>query len=230
MSFIVAIDGPAGRGKGTITEIVSKKLGLVNIGSGSAYRCVALETIRRGIKVEEKEKIINMLNEINIEFKLENGKDVIYLRGEDVTTRIREKDVAKIVSQISSIKEVRFKLNDIFRAYANNKEVVMEGRDIGTYVFPNADVKIYLDATPEERAKRRYKQNQELGIEMSYEEILKNIKLRDKNDMEKEIGALKQAEDAIYIDSSNMEIEEVSKKIEDVIKQKKRRKENEKNN
>ena len=177
MSFIVAIDGPAGSGKGTVTEIISKKLGLVNIGSGSAYRCVALETINKGIKVEETEKIINMLNEINIEFKLEKGKDIVYLNGENVTTRIREKDVASIVSQVSAIKEVRFKLNDIFRKSAEGKNVVMEGRDIGTYVFPNADVKIYLDATPEERAKRRYKQNQELGIEMSYDEIEKNTSL-----------------------------------------------------
>ena len=220
MSFIVAIDGPAGSGKGTVTEIISKKLGLVNIGSGSAYRCVALETINKGIKVEETEKIINMLNEINIEFKLEKGKDIVYLNGENVTTRIREKDVASIVSQVSAIKEVRFKLNEIFRSCAENKEVVMEGRDIGTYVFPNADVKIYLDATPEERAKRRYKQNQELGIEMSYEEILENIKVRDKNDMEKEIGALKQAKDAIYIDSSNMTIEEVVNGITKIIEEK----------
>ena len=220
MAFIVAIDGPAGSGKGTVTEIISKKLGLVNIGSGSAYRCVALETINKGIKVEETEKTINMLNEINIEFKLEKGKDIVYLNGENVTTRIREKDVASIVSQVSAIKEVRFKLNDIFRKSAEGKNVVMEGRDIGTYVFPNADVKIYLDATPEERAKRRYKQNQELGIEMSYEEILENIKVRDKNDMEKEIGALKQAEDAIYIDSSNMTIEEVVNGITKIIEEK----------
>ena len=220
MAFIVAIDGPAGSGKGTVTEIISKKLGLVNIGSGSAYRCVALETINKGIKVEETEKIINMLNEINIEFKLERGKDIVYLNGENVTTRIREKDVASIVSQVSAIKEVRFKLNEIFRKSAEGKNVVMEGRDIGTYVFPNANVKIYLDATPEERAKRRYKQNQELGIEMSYEEILENIKVRDKNDMEKEIGALKQAEDAIYIDSSNMTIEEVVNGITKIIEEK----------
>lgn len=220
MSFVVAIDGPAGSGKGTVTEKLSKKLGLVNIGSGSAYRCVALETINRGIELEETKKIIEILDEINIEFRLESGKDTIYLNGKDVTSRIREKDVAKIVSQVSAIKEVRFKLNDIFRNAANGKRVIMEGRDIGTYVFPNADVKIYLDATPEERANRRYKQNQELGIEMDYEEILENIKTRDKIDMEKEIGALKQADDAIYIDSSNMEIEEVCEKIEMVIREK----------
>lgn len=221
MSFIVAIDGPAGSGKGTVTEIVSKKLGLINIGSGAAYRCVALETIKRGIKLEETQKIIDILDEINIEFKIEDEKDVIYLNGENVNDRIREKDVAKIVSQVSSIKEVRFKLNDIFRKCAENTDVIMEGRDIGTYVFPIANVKIYLDATAEERAKRRYKQNQEAGIEMSYEEILENIKIRDKNDMEKEIGALKKAEDAIYIDSSNMTIEEVANQIIDIINKKK---------
>ena len=205
MAYIVAIDGPAGSGKGTVTELVAKKLGLVNIGSGSAYRCVALETINK---------------EIEIEFKMENSKDIVYLNGKDVTSRIREKDVAKIVSFVSSIKEVRFKLNEIFKKCAKSKNVIMEGRDIGTYVFPNAEVKIYLDATPEERAKRRYKQNQILGIDMPYEEILENIKIRDKNDMEKEIGALKKAEDAIYIDSTNMTIEEVVNKVIETIKEK----------
>lgn len=221
MSFIVAIDGPAGSGKGTVTEIISKKLGLVNIGSGSAYRCVALETIKRNIKLEEKQKIIDLLEEIEIEFKIENGKDVIYLNGENVTEKLREKEVAKIVSQISSIKEVRFALNEIFRKCAENKNVIMEGRDIGTYVFPNAEVKIYLDASLGERVRRRCKQNEELGIEMPYEEVYENMKMRDKNDMEKEIGALKQAEDAIYIDSSNLSIEEVANKIIELIKYKK---------
>ena len=220
MSFIVAIDGPAGSGKGTITELVAKKLGLVNIGSGSAYRCVALETINRKIELEEKEKIINLLDDIEIEFETDNSKDIVYLNGKDVTTRIREKDVAKIVSFVSSIKEVRFKLNEIFRKCADGKKVIMEGRDIGTYVFPNADVKIYLDATQEERANRRYKQNQILGIDMPYEEILENIKTRDKNDMEKEIGALKKADDAVYIDSTNMNIEEVTNKVLEIINEK----------
>ena len=220
MSFIVAIDGPAGSGKGTVTELVAKKLGLVNIGSGSAYRCVDLETINRKIELEEKEKIINLLDDIEIEFETDNSKDIVYLNGKDVTTRIREKDVAKIVSFVSSIKEVRFKLNEIFRKCADGKKVIMEGRDIGTYVFPNADVKIYLDATPEERANRRYKQNQILGIDMPYEEILENIKTRDKNDMEKEIGALKKADDAVYIDSTNMNIEEVTNKVLEIINEK----------
>ena len=220
MSFIVAIDGPAGSGKGTITELVSKKLGLVNIGTGSAYRCVALEAINRGVKVEEKQKIIDILDDIDIEFGLENGEDIVYLNKQDVSKMLRGKEVSKIVSPISAIKEVRIKLNEIFRKCAEGKNVIMEGTDIGTCVFPNADVKIYLDATQEERANRRYKQNQELGVEMSYEEILENIKARDKNDMEREIGALKKADDAVYIDSSNMKIEEVVDKILEVINEK----------
>ena len=220
MSFIVAIDGPAGAGKGTITEEVSKRLGLINIGSGSAYRAVALQTIKENIPIEEKEKIVGLLDHIEIKFEIEKNKDIVYLNGENVTDRIRQKDVSNIVSQVSSIKEVRFKLNDIFRKCAENKNVIMEGRDIGSYVFPNADVKIYLDATAEERAKRRYRQNQEKGIEMTYEEILENIKMRDKNDKEKEIGALVQAEDAVYIDSTGMSIEEETQKVIEVIEAK----------
>ena len=220
MSFIVAIDGPAGSGKGTITEIVSKKLGLTNIGSGAAYRSVALAAIQNNIPVTDTKRIIGLLDKIKIEFRKVNDKDLIYLNGEDVTTRVREKDVATTVSIVSSIKEVRFKLNDIFKAQAESQDVIMEGRDIGTYVFPNADVKIFLDASLEERIKRRIKQNEELGIEMSYEEIEKNMKQRDLEDKTREIGALKKAEDAIYIDSSNMTIEEVADEIIDIINKK----------
>lgn len=222
MSFIVAIDGPAGSGKGTIAEILSKKLDLINIDSGSAYRAVALETINKNIDISETQKIIDLLDDIDIKFKIsEDKKDIVYLNGEDVSKRIRDKDVTKIVSQVSSIKEVRFKLNDIFRKCAENKDVIMEGRDIGTYLFPNANVKIYLDATPEERANRRFKQNQEAGIDMDYKEILENIKMRDENDKNKEIGALKMADDSIYIDSSNMSIDEVVNEIISAIKKKK---------
>ena len=193
MSFIVAIDGPAGSGKGTITEIVSKKLGLTNIGSGAAYRSVALAAIQNNIPVTDTKGIIGLLDKIKIEFRKVNDKDLIYLNGEDVTTRVREKDVATTVSTVSSIKEVRFKLNDIFRAQAKSQDVIMEGRDIGTYVFPHADVKIFLDASLEERVRRRIKQNEELGIEMSYDEIEKNMKQRDLDDKTREIGALKKA-------------------------------------
>ena len=220
MSFIVAVDGPAGSGKGTITELVGEELGLINIDTGATYRCVALETLKRGIKLEETDKIVALLDEIEIEFiNTKDGKKV-FLNGEDVTEKIRSKEVSVIVSPVASINEVRYKMVDLQRRMAEGKNVIMEGRDIGTYVFPNANVKIYLDATAEERANRRYKQNQEKGIEMSYEEILENIKKRDKGDKERQMGALKQAEDAIYVDSTNLSIEQVKDKIVEIIKEK----------
>lgn len=222
MSFIVAIDGPAGTGKGTITELISKEIGLVNIDTGATYRCVALYTIRNNVKLEERDKIISLLDYIKIDIENKKGNQIIYLNGEDVTKEIRTKEVTKIVSQVSSIKEVRFKMVEVQRKLAQGKDVIMEGRDITTYVFPNANVKIYLDADEEERAKRRYKENLEKGIDMSYEEVLENIKIRDKNDKEKEIGALKIAEDAAYIDTTNMTIEQVKQIVLEIIKMEKR--------
>lgn len=220
MSFIVAMDGPAGTGKGTITSLISKEMGLVNIDTGATYRCVALYAIKNNIKLEEKEKIIESLPNIHIDMKNEQGIQKVYLNNEDVTSEIRSKEVTKIVSQVSSIVEVRLAMVEVQRNLAEGKDVIMEGRDITTYVFPNADVKIYLDANEEERAKRRYKEMQEKGIEMTYDEVLKNIQIRDKNDKEKEIGALKIAEDAIYIDTTNLGIEEVKEKVKNIITEK----------
>ena len=219
MSFIVAIDGPAGTGKGTITGLISKEMGLVNIDTGATYRCVALYAIRNNIKLEETQKIIASLENIQIDMKNENGEQKVFLNGEDVSKEIRSKEVTLIVSQISSIKEVRYKMVDIQRNLAKGKNVIMEGRDITTVVFPNADVKIYMDAKESERAKRRYKEFKEKGIDMSYEEVLKNIQVRDKNDREKEVGALKIAEDAIYLDTTDLGIEEVKEKVKNIIKQ-----------
>lgn len=220
MSFVVAIDGPAGTGKGTVTERLSKKLNLINIDTGATYRCVTLAMIKQNVKLEEIEKIKEILDKIQIELKNENGKQTVLLNGENVTEAIRGKEVTKQVSQVSSIKEVRLAMAGLQRKMADGKSVVMEGRDIGTYVFPSADVKIYLDADVEERAKRRYKQNQEKGIDMSYEEILENIKKRDENDKNKEIGALKIADDATVIDTTKMSINKVVKEIEKIIKKK----------
>lgn len=220
MSFIVAIDGPAGTGKGTITKILSKEMGLVNIDTGATYRCVALYAIKNNIKLEEKDKIISSLLNIHIDMKNENGEQTVFLNGENVTKQIRTKEVTKIVSQVSSIKEVRYAMVDVQRKLAQGKDVIMEGRDITTYVFPNANVKIYLDAEEQERAKRRYKEMQESKIEMTYEEVLKNIQIRDKNDKEKEIGALKIAEDAIYVDTTNLNIEQVKEKVKQIIEEK----------
>lgn len=219
MSFIVAIDGPAGAGKGTITKLVGEKLGLVNIDTGATFRCVALNMLQEHIDIQEEEKIEKMLNNINIEMHTD-GK--IFLNGEDVTHRIRENDVNGLVSPVSTLPVVRNKLLEVQRNIAKGKNVIMEGRDIGTVVFPNADVKIYLDAAAEERARRRVLQNQEKGIESSYEEVLKGIKDRDKRDSTREIAPLKKAEDAIYVDSTNLSIEQVVNQIVKIIENNKK--------
>ena len=220
MGFIVGIDGPAGSGKGTVTKRIANKLGLTNIDTGSTYRCVALEVLNRGIKLDDVQSIIKVAEEININIKTNPNGDRVFLNGEDVTDKIRSKEVTKIVSPISSIKEVRFKMVELQRKLAEGKNVIMEGRDICTYVFPNADIKIYLDASIEERAKRRFLENQEKGIDMTYEEIYENIKNRDENDKNKEIGALKIAEDSVIIDTTRLTIEQVVDKIIDIIKNK----------
>ena len=173
--------------------------------------------IKENVGIDEEEKIKALLEKINIEM-YPDGE--IFLNGEDVTKRIRENDVNNFVSPVSTIKVVRDKLLEIQRKIAEGKNVIMEGRDIGTTVFPNADVKIYLDATPEERARRRVLQNKEKGIETSYEEVLENIKDRDYRDSSREIAPLRKAEDAIYIDSSDMTIEEVVNKVIDIINEK----------
>ena len=151
MAFIVAIDGPAGSGKGTITNLVGKKLDLLNIDTGAMYRCMSLYMIQNNIGLDEIEKIKKALTEVKIELTKENGVDKFYLNGEDVSEKIREKPVNDIVSQVSHIMEVRKAMVKLQREMGENLNIIMEGRDIGTNVFPNADVKIYLDATPEER-------------------------------------------------------------------------------
>ena len=221
MSFIVAIDGPAGTGKGTVTNILSRKFKLVNIDTGATYRCVTLDMINKGVKLEELDKINEILENIQIELKRENNKQVVLLNGEDVTEKIRSKEVSQLVSQVSSIKEVRLSMVKLQRKMAEGKNVIMEGRDIGTYVFPGADVKIYLDADVEERAKRRKRKNKEKRIKMTYAEILENIKKRDENDRSKKIGALKVAKDAEVVDSTQMSINQVVREISTIIKNKK---------
>lgn len=210
--MIVAVDGPAGAGKGTITKQVGERLKLLNIDTGAMFRCVTLNLLQEGISLENQERIKELLKVMNIELK-ESGE--VFLNGEEVTQKIREDEVTGFVSPVSVIPMVREKLLELQRNMAEGKDVIMEGRDIGTTVFPNADVKIYLDATPEERAKRRMQQNQEKGISTTYEEVLKNIMDRDQRDSTREIAPLRKAEDAISIDSTNKTIEEV---VEEVIK------------
>ena len=217
MSFIVAIDGPAGSGKGTVTKKVAKEMGLTNIDTGATYRCVALAIIENNVLLEEKNKIIEIAKNIKIEF---DGNQNVFLNGKNVTKKIRSKEVSDIVSQVSSIKDVRLIMVDLQRKLAQNIDVIMEGRDIATYVFPNANVKIYLDASLEERAKRRYQEMKEKNLKITYDEVLENIKMRDENDKNKEIGSLKIAEDATVIDTTNLSIQEVADKIKQIINKK----------
>lgn len=222
MSFVVAVDGPAGSGKGTITKRIEKEMGLINLDTGATYRCVALEVLRHGYDVCEEEKITKLLDHMEILIENEGEKDKVFLNGEDVTKKIREMPVTKIVSQVSSIIPVREKLVILQRKLAKGKDVIVEGRDIGTVVFPNADLKIYLDASEEVRAQRRYKENLEKGINTTYEDVLNNVRERDENDKNKKVGALKKAEDAVVIDTSNLNIDEVVNRIMLLIMNKKK--------
>lgn len=218
MSFIVAIDGPAGTGKGTITKLISQELGLVNIDTGAMYRCITLKAIRKGINsLEKSEELIQIAKDSNIYIENHNGNQQTFLDGENVTTEIRSKEVSDFVSQLSSIPEIREIVVNLARQIADGKDVIMEGRDITTVVFPKAQVKIYLDADVEERAKRRFKENQEKGILGDYEQVLENVKMRDYNDMHKKVGALKIAEGAIVVDTTKMTIGEVKEKVKEVI-------------
>ena len=261
MGFIVAIDGPSGAGKGTITSKIAEKFNLIYIDTGATYRCVTLELLQKNIQLNDIEGIKKVLNEIKIEFeniplkvakKIEknnksiskvklNQKDVnnnenpslsrnintnnntfsrnrVYLNGKDVTERIRQKDVNENVSKVSHILEVRMAMVNLQRIMAEGKDAILEGRDIATNVFPNANVKIYLDASVEERVRRRIAQNKEKHIEMSEEEVKKNIETRDYNDKTSKIGPLVRADDAIYIDSSDLTINQVVNKISKIVK------------
>lgn len=220
MSFVVAVDGPAGSGKGTITKRIEKEMGLINLDTGATYRCVALEVLRKGYGLDEEEKIADLIDKMKIEIENEGEVDKVFLNGEDVSKKIREMEVTQIVSNVSAIIKVREKLVNLQRKLAEGKDVIVEGRDIGTVVFPNANLKIYLDANEEVRAQRRFKENQKQNIESNFEEVLKNIRKRDELDKTKKVGALKKATDAIVIDTSYLSIDEVVEKIKVLIKEK----------
>ncbi len=223
MGFIVAVDGTAGSGKGTITKIVAQRLNLVSIDTGAMYRCVALECINQNIEYTEIEKIKKVLEHINIELKKENDQQLVFLNGKDVTRNIRTTEVDNQVAKFAAIKEVREKITPMQRQMGKNSDIIMEGRDIGTVVFPNADVKVFLDCSVEERAMRRYKQNLEKGITSTYEEVLAGIKERHRLETEREIAPLTKAPDAVYIDSTAMTIEQEAEAVINVIKEKQKR-------
>ena len=221
MGFIVAIDGPAGSGKGTITKLIAEKRNLVSIDTGAMYRCVTLDCLNKGIEPNNIEGIKSVLENINIELTKVNGEQKVLLNGKDVSREIRETKVDDVVAKYAAIKQVRDKVTPVQRKMGETQNIIMEGRDIGTVVFPNADVKIFLDCSVEERAKRRYKQDIEKGIETTYEEVLKSIKERHKLETERDIAPFIKADDAIVVDSTNMSIDEVVETILKIIDEKK---------
>lgn len=210
---VVAIDGPAGSGKGTVCKMVSKLENLVYIDTGAMYRCIAYLILKDNIDITDEDKIVELAKSADIKFVGEK----VMLNGMDVTKDIRTMEVTKIVSPVSSIVPLREVLVDMQRKMAESLDVIMEGRDITTVVLPNANYKFYLDASVDERANRRFKENKEKGMSVNYEEILENIKARDYNDMNKPVGALKRTDEQVYIDSTNMSIDEVVEKIRSVI-------------
>lgn len=210
---VVAIDGPAGSGKGTVCKMLADLENLVYIDTGAMYRCIAYLTLKDNIDITDEDKIVELAKNADIQFV----GDKVMLNGTDVTKEIRTMEVTKIVSPVSSIIPLREVLVDMQRKMSESLDVIMEGRDITTVVLPNANYKFYLDASVEERANRRYKENVQKGMSVSYEEILENIKARDYNDMNKPVGALMHTDEQIYIDSTNMTIDEVVSKIRDVI-------------
>ena len=216
--FNVAIDGPAGAGKSTIAKMVAKNMGLVYVDTGSMYRAMALACLRDGIKADEHEKVVNRIKDINISLEYENGVQQVILDRENVNQYIRTEEVGNMTSAIATYGEVREKLVALQRELGQKKEVIMDGRDIGTCVLKDAEVKIYLTATSATRANRRYLELKEKGQEADLAQIEKDIIDRDYRDMHREISPLKQAEDAILVDSSDMSIEQVVEHISSIIK------------
>lgn len=209
MGYNVAIDGPAGAGKSTIAKLVAKEKGYVYVDTGAMYRGLAIHFLENGIEAEEKEKIAEACKDADVTIRYEDGQQQVYLNGKNITAKLREEAVGNMASKSSAIPEVRAKLLELQRELARKEDAIMDGRDIGTCVLPDADVKVFLTASVETRAKRRYDELVEKGVACDLEEIARDIAERDERDSTREIAPLKQAEDAVLVDSSHMTIEEV---------------------
>lgn len=214
MGYNIAIDGPAGAGKSTIARLLAKRKGYVYVDTGAMYRALALYFLEQDIRPEDREAVVDACRKAEVAISYEDGVQQIYLNGRNVTGQIREEAVGNMASVTSAIPEVRARLLDLQRQLAKEQDVVMDGRDIGTYVLPEAQVKVYLTASVKTRADRRYRELTEKGVSCDYEEIARDIKERDERDMNREVAPLRQAEDAVLVDSSDMTIEEVVEKIE----------------
>lgn len=208
-NFNIAVDGPAGAGKSTIAKSVAKKLGFIYVDTGAMYRALALHFLRLGIDASAEDKIAEACKDVDVTIRYQDGVQQVILNGEDVSGLIRTEEVGNMASATSIYRPVREKLLDLQRNLAASSDVIMDGRDIGTCVLPNADAKIYLTASSHVRAQRRYKELAEKGVVCNLEEIEQDIIERDQRDMNREIAPLMQAPDAILVDGSDMSIDQV---------------------
>lgn len=219
MGFNIAIDGPAGAGKSTIAKRAAKELAFIYVDTGAMYRCIALGLLRMGTNVADEKALEAALAQIEVGIGYENGEQQVYLNGENVSGLIRTEEVSAMASTSSARPQVRAKLTDLQRELAKRENVLMDGRDIGTSILPNAQLKIYLTASVETRAKRRYLEQKERGETCSLEKIMRDIEERDFRDMTRKASPLKQAEDAVLVDSSDMTIDEVVNQIVSVARE-----------
>ena len=213
MGYNVAIDGPAGAGKSTIAKLVAKEKGYIYVDTGAMYRALAIHFLKTGIAPENTEKVIEACRDADVSIRYEDGAQQVYLNGENVTGMLRTEEVGNMASKTSAVPQVREKLLELQRTLAKENDVIMDGRDIGTNILPDADVKIYLTASVETRAKRRYDELKEKGEDCDLDHIAQDIKERDERDMSRETAPLKKADDAILVDSSHMSIPEVVSEI-----------------
>lgn len=219
MKYIsVAVDGPAGAGKSSVSKAVAKSLGYTYIDTGAMYRAVALFAIENGIDTKnETQKLIDRLDEIDIVIKYTEDGQHVELNGTDVSELIRREDVSVGASNVASVGEVRKKLVELQRKMARQDNVIMDGRDICSYVLPNADVKIFLTASAHSRAERRYKELCEKGVECDFETIKKDMEYRDKNDSQRAVAPLRKAEDAVLVDTTELDFDETVERIKGLI-------------
>lgn len=216
----VAIDGPASSGKSTISKFIAKETGFLYLDTGAMYRATTLAFLRNNISVDDASAIDELLENLVISFKNTEDGQLVFLNGEDVTREIRDLEVTRNVSEVSAIKALRVKLVQMQREIAENHSIIMDGRDIGTVVLPNAELKIFLVASVKERALRRFRENQEKGIELSLEKLEEEIAHRDFLDSTRKESPLKKADDAIEIDTTSLSIQEVVSKITNLIQEK----------
>lgn len=214
----IAIDGPSGAGKSTIAKAVSKKLGFIYVDTGALYRSIGLYVLNKGKDTANREEVAALLPEISVKIRYVDGAQHVYLNGKDVSDDIRRPPVSMAASNVSAHPEVREFLLNLQRQFAEENNVVMDGRDIGTVVLPKADIKIFLTASSEERARRRYNELIEKGEQVEFDKIHEEIKQRDYNDSHRAIAPLKQADDAILVDTTECTLEESIDKLETVIR------------